>query len=1321
MSPQVTVIDITTQVTDNTAQGAASATRNVSRLEETMNRVQQSAERMRNMSRIELTAHLMDNASRGINNIFNLGRRLSGTVWRVTLKAADFITAPLRGVMNLLRNPIFQMAGLVGVGLGTADMIRTFTGFEQALADIEAIPSALANDMYRLQGAFRAMAGDFSATEIAAAAKNFVSINSTVDEVLAKTNQAKILSAASGMALYSTTYYLNNIMNKLDGDSALVVQAVDSMAMASTLAHQPLSNLMSSWNYMGSTVRNANMSMNEANALLVVLSDNGYRGSQAGTSFSAMMQNLMTPASVAAANALYELGFSMFDAYGEVRPFETAMRDLSYRLDRLPTQYDRVNKLNAIFSVNGARAADVVLNSVDALGDYIVALEGAEGAAQRMADVRMDTLQGSFNRLRSSVQNFQLSIMDRLAPHFTGFINWITDRMPVAERAVGDFLDSAISKGQDLIRTVQGIMSSDAFQDAGFFGRIGILWDEVIWQPFTEWWDGRGRGKMANVAQSIGEGLGSAISWGIGAIFGMNTDGLSGAVDDGRNIGRSFAQGFSAGMSGVDWSEVADGLKSALWGAIRMVFSNPVTGTLAALWLGGKGLGLASGAIGAVKGVGGIATTLGSTGLFGAIATGLGIKKAAGVVGAGAATQSALAMAQAGTLGWGTKIGAGGMGSMLLGAAGLAGGLYGGVTAFRGGADIIRSFNAEDAAEAAALRESGAMRVGGALGGAAVGAAIGSFIPVVGTLVGAGIGAGVGALIGNRAGNNRMESHTQEVAEQEAEMRRLLIAQDQARFGSERMRQAVHDLHNDIITAERFNAYFHDEITRNLQQRFGSIRLSMREIQGIAENIVFAGMQDRAYSFADAMSRAENSMSQLRRTANDLNRMNWMASTGTGVNREQYQAGVEALLSGAQNFLMDRQFEIVAATQLLLGDPDMSGLQSVFYQIQYEIDGFGERLREQLAYEGELNADYIAQLQQQIMDATQRVTAAQIDSEFAALGIRFGGGMLDESSFNRLKTELERVAEGQRDLLTQAFVTASQGARLAGDANMVSQLEEAFIRDLAGVDQRVSDFLSEQIGEKFGLSAERLTAGMQASIQHGFSPMTWTFQQAHDFLGISSLEAEAAGALARMINSLAATAPSLWGGVENAAAQSAWASRWDTSTMQFISAQGSAPVNLDNWTYYARNIAPTLQENFIGPMPFDGSLNHNNWLGPRHADGGILTRPHIGMVAEAGAEAIIPLSPGRRNRGVALWKQAGEMMGMSPSAPMSAGGNPLVHAEINPTIEVHVDGGGATEDGIKQVLSNIMPWLTDEMSGCLAQALQKVYGNMPIEAGHSPA
>ncbi|GHV45276.1 hypothetical protein FACS1894204_03970 [Synergistales bacterium] len=69
-----------------------------------------------------------------------------------------------------------------------------------------------------------------------------------------------------------------------------------------------------------------------------------------------------------------------------------------------------------------------------------------------------------------------------------------------------------------------------------------------------------------------------------------------------------------------------------------------------------------------------------------------------------------------------------------------------------------------------------------------------------------------------------------------------------------------------------------------------------------------------------------------------------------------------------------------------------------------------------------------------------------------------------------------------------------------------------------------------------------------------------------------------------------------------------------------------------------------------------------------HATGGIFNTPHLGLVAEAGAEAIIPLT--NPSRGIPLWKAAGEEMGVkfgvgNTTTNNIKGGSPVINITVN--------------------------------------------------------
>ena len=84
----------------------------------------------------------------------------------------------------------------------------------------------------------------------------------------------------------------------------------------------------------------------------------------------------------------------------------------------------------------------------------------------------------------------------------------------------------------------------------------------------------------------------------------------------------------------------------------------------------------------------------------------------------------------------------------------------------------------------------------------------------------------------------------------------------------------------------------------------------------------------------------------------------------------------------------------------------------------------------------------------------------------------------------------------------------------------------------------------------------------------------------------------------------------------------------------------------------------------IGGVSFPVPNASVNW----YKQGAIFDNPSIVGVGEAGREYLIPTSPGMRNRGLALWEQAGREMGVSPSK-----------GQGNTTIHMHMDGAIKTQ------------------------------------------
>ncbi|NLW05629.1 MAG: tape measure protein [Pseudomonadaceae bacterium] len=129
-----------------------------------------------------------------------------------------------------------------------------------------------------------------------------------------------------------------------------------------------------------------------------------------------------------------------------------------------------------------------------------------------------------------------------------------------------------------------------------------------------------------------------------------------------------------------------------------------------------------------------------------------------------------------------------------------------------------------------------------------------------------------------------------------------------------------------------------------------------------------------------------------------------------------------------------------------------------------------------------------------------------------------------------------------------------------------------------------------------------------------------------------------------------------------------------------------------------------------------------------YAYGGIVNRPHFGVIAEAGPEAIIPLSGRMRNRGVDLWYRVGFMLGTLPASirmsgfdrpvpvavPVTAGvggygtATTITTGPISVTLSVTVSGG----QDVLQVIRANYKVIANEIADVIAGALPSAFQNM---------
>jgi hypothetical protein len=115
-----------------------------------------------------------------------------------------------------------------------------------------------------------------------------------------------------------------------------------------------------------------------------------------------------------------------------------------------------------------------------------------------------------------------------------------------------------------------------------------------------------------------------------------------------------------------------------------------------------------------------------------------------------------------------------------------------------------------------------------------------------------------------------------------------------------------------------------------------------------------------------------------------------------------------------------------------------------------------------------------------------------------------------------------------------------------------------------------------------------------------------------------------------------------------------------------------------------------------------------------HALGGILTRPHLGLVAEAGPEAVIPLATRLRPRALNLWQEAGRRLGVQQfeyggfTAPVAVAGAGMGA----PTVNLNFDLAGLVGQ-ITVHAHEDLDQSADQIAAVIAAKLKAIFYNLP--------
>lgn len=1141
----------------------------VSKFDEQANKTQMNLAKWAK-EKYQIYLEAKENISPVLDTIGGGVKSLAGKTWSFTLKALDFATTPVRTLLNLLKNPLLQAGAFFGVSLGLTDTINTQKDFEAAMSQVQATSGADADEMERLTKKAEEMGATtkFTASDSAEAMNYMAMAGWKTEDMLDGITGIMNLAAAANEDLGTTSDIVTDALTAFGLSASDSGHFADVLAQASANANTNVSMLGESFKYVAPVAGAMKYSVEDVSLALGLMANASVKGSQAGTSLKTSIANMAAPTDKMQ-GAMDKYGISLTKRNGEMKSFKEVLDMLRANLGGL-SETEQTAAASTIFGKEAMAGMLAIINaSTEDYEKLTQAIYNADGATEKMANTQLDNLSGSITLLQSAVDGVKISFGKRLNPYVRSVAEGLTAAMPDIEAALSDFMDFVDRKYDVMQAKMQKLTASDEWQNADFGGRMKLAWDEIISEPFKEWWGSTGKSIVSNIAGDVGRGIGSGIGAGLMMLLGID---VSDSVNEGESVGKAFAKGFS---DGFDFDAIKDGLFSG----IGNLFSGA-----GKLLPGGKSADLGSVVSAAIiakaampavsagkdvwtigKGIFGAQASLGGASLAGTIAgsTGNAMVAGTGVLGGLANVGYAVGGGSKAGLYFGSSSGAlsGGM-AALEGAGAVAGAVTAGATLISAGIDAYTAMKSSDKEKQAAYGQSAAWKAGGVATGAAAGAMLGSFIPGVGTVVGGLAGAGIGGLTGYVEGK-RIKKEYRESAEAEAMTNEKLqkvyeitgSSTDSVNFKTKSLTEALKDT---TVTTEEFNTMLQRAVSDDLIEHFGSLHLSLTEIKDAASSIAFNGMESQFDDYAKSVESAANSLSSVKSAFSDLKKENWKLSLGAPVTEadvKEYRSSIDQMLSSTASYLQDKHYEANLAFKLIMGeDANTDGLDATYSAIDAQLDELKEKLNTAIDANIKLNGGVlkldsdseILSLQQQIQDITNQVSTAQENAKFDALKIKYGGAALDSESFASLQEELKNTVSSMTSQYDDALEVNLTNLRLQLDRGDIDQdefnrqlqdLTDGYNAQVSDLQVRVESFQLDSIAEAYssaldgilpdlkGTTSEKLQQAMDAALKEKPNVADWTNSDVVEWFDLNGMDAETQAALVQLLKSVADSMP----------------------------------------------------------------------------------------------------------------------------------------------------------------------------------------------------
>lgn len=325
-------------------------------------------------------------------------------------------------------------AGAVAATAVGAASLKVGSSFESQMSTVKAISGAKGAQFDAVRGEAKDLGANtaFTATEVAQAMEYEGMAGWKSKEMIAGTKGIVDLAAASGEELSSVSDIVTDSLTAFNMAAKDSTHFSDVLAATSTNSNTNVGKMGESFKYAAPVAGTLGYNVEDTGIALGLMANSGIKESMAGTSVRSWITRMTKPTKESDA-AMQALGISLTDSQGKAKSFLEVIKDTREGFAKIDSKVERSKYAKMLAGATGQSGLLAIANASEKdFKKLTKAIYDCDGAAEEMANIKLDNLEGDTKLFRSALEGAGIDIYDEIKEP-------LRDVVQSATEWVGDF------------------------------------------------------------------------------------------------------------------------------------------------------------------------------------------------------------------------------------------------------------------------------------------------------------------------------------------------------------------------------------------------------------------------------------------------------------------------------------------------------------------------------------------------------------------------------------------------------------------------------------------------------------------------------------------------------------------------------------------------------------------------------------------------------------------------------------------------------------------------------------------------------------------